>query len=92
MVSGEGRIMDPVLQSFVRATSQTRSAPDYYYGQLQHILAVTGLDSLDFWCYWPGSGGGFVERLAHGQEHATLDGGADAAVHLQPIGRLRRHQ
>jgi putative phage-type endonuclease len=33
--------------------SQSRSVPDYYYGQVQHILAVTGLDSLDFWCYWP---------------------------------------
>jgi len=41
-------------QSAYRTASQTRSVPDYYYGQLQHILAVTGLDSLDFWCYWPG--------------------------------------
>jgi putative phage-type endonuclease len=40
--------------SVYRKTSQTRSVPDYYYGQLQHILAVTCLDSLDFWCYWPG--------------------------------------
>ena len=28
--------------------------PDYYFGQLQHILAVTGLDEIDFWCYLPG--------------------------------------
>jgi|ERR1051326_5630515 putative phage-type endonuclease len=41
-------------QSAYRKASQTRSVPDYYYGQMQHILAVTGLDSLDFWCYWPG--------------------------------------
>jgi putative phage-type endonuclease len=41
-------------QSAYRTASQTRSVPDYYYGQMQHILAVTGLDSLDFWCYWPG--------------------------------------
>ena len=40
-------------QSAYRTASQTRSVPDYYYGQMQHILAVTGLDSLDFWCYWP---------------------------------------
>ena len=33
--------------------SQSRSVPDYYFGQVQHILAVTGLDSLDLWCYWP---------------------------------------
>ncbi|MSQ22012.1 MAG: hypothetical protein EXR53_01720 [Dehalococcoidia bacterium] len=40
--------------SVYRRVSQSRSIPDYYYGQTQHILAVTGLDSLDFWCYWPG--------------------------------------
>lgn len=32
-------------------TSQT--VPDYYFGQLQHILAVTDLQSIDFWCYLP---------------------------------------
>jgi putative phage-type endonuclease len=42
-------------QSAYRTTKQTRSVPDYYYGQMQHILAVTGFDSLDFWCYWPGN-------------------------------------
>ena len=42
-------------QSAYRIASQTRSVPDYYYGQMQHILAVTGLDSLYFWCYWPDS-------------------------------------
>ena len=41
--------------SAYRKVSQSHSVPDYYYGQVQHILAVTGLDSLDFWCYWPGS-------------------------------------
>ena len=41
-------------ESVYRKASQSRSVPDYYYGQLQHILAVTGLESLDFWCYWPG--------------------------------------
>ena len=41
-------------QSAYRTASQTRCVPTYYYGQMQHILAVTGLDSLDFWCYWPG--------------------------------------
>ncbi|MGA3141997.1 MAG: lambda-exonuclease family protein [Verrucomicrobiota bacterium] len=40
--------------SVYRKASQSRSVPDYYYGQMQHILAVTGLDSLDFWCHWPG--------------------------------------
>jgi len=41
-------------QSAYRTASQTGCVPDYYYGQMQHILAVAGLDSLDFWCYWPG--------------------------------------
>jgi putative phage-type endonuclease len=41
-------------QSAYRKTSQTGAVPSYYYGQMQHILAVTGLDSLDFWAYWPG--------------------------------------
>ena len=41
--------------SVYRRVSQSRSVPDYYYGQVQHILAATGLDSLDFWCYWPGN-------------------------------------
>lgn len=31
-----------------------RQPPRYYMGQLQHILAVTGLESIDFWCYLPG--------------------------------------
>jgi putative phage-type endonuclease len=39
--------------SAYRTTSQTRNVPSYYYGQLQHILAVTGLGVLDFWCFWP---------------------------------------
>ena len=42
-------------QSAYRTASRTRAVPDYYYGQMQHILAVTGLDLLDFWCYWPGN-------------------------------------
>jgi len=41
-------------QSVYRKASESRSVPGYYYGQMQHILAVTNLDLLDFWCYWPG--------------------------------------
>ncbi len=40
-------------ESVYRHTSQYGCAPDYYYGQLQHILAVSGLASLDFYCYLP---------------------------------------
>jgi putative phage-type endonuclease len=39
--------------SVYKKVAQSHSVPVYYYGQLQHILAVTDLDSLDFWCYWP---------------------------------------
>ena len=28
--------------------------PRYYMGQLQHILALTGLEKIDFWCYAQG--------------------------------------
>jgi len=31
--------------------------PSYYYGQLQHQLMITGLDAVDYWCYWPGYDG-----------------------------------
>ena len=27
--------------------------PDYYYGQLQHQMMITGLKEVDYWCYWP---------------------------------------
>jgi putative phage-type endonuclease len=30
------------------------TVPSYYYGQLQHQLMITGLDYVDYWCYWPG--------------------------------------
>jgi len=33
------------------------TVPSYYYGQLQHQLMITGLDSVDYWCYWPGHEG-----------------------------------
>jgi len=53
-VSGYAVVEIKCGQSAYRTAKQTRSVPDYYYGQMQHILAVTGYDSLDFWCYWPG--------------------------------------
>jgi len=31
--------------------------PKYYYGQLQHILFVTGLNVVDYWCYLPNRDG-----------------------------------
>ena len=40
-------------ESVYRRTALRRRPPSYYYGQLQHILAVTGLGGIDFWCYLP---------------------------------------
>ena len=36
-------------------TAKTGSVSPYYYGQLQHILAVSGLPSIDYFCYTPGN-------------------------------------
>ena len=35
-------------------TAKDKLPPKYYVGQLQHILAVTALPGIDFWCYMPG--------------------------------------
>jgi putative phage-type endonuclease len=34
-------------------SSTSGAVPTYYMGQLQHILAVTGLESIDYWCFVP---------------------------------------
>lgn len=40
-------------ESVYEKSASTRRVPRYYLGQLQHILAVTGLEAIDFWCYLP---------------------------------------
>ena len=40
-------------ESVYRNTAQTRQVPRYYIGQLQHILAITQLEAIDFFCYLP---------------------------------------
>jgi len=40
-------------ESAYKKTEKYRKVPGYYYGQLQHILAVTGLKKIEFWCYLP---------------------------------------
>ena len=40
-------------ESVYRKAASTRRVPTYYVGQLQHILAVTGLAEIDFWCFLP---------------------------------------
>ena len=54
-ISSSGNVVVEIKcgESVYRHTSECGCAPDYYYGQLQHILAVSGLASLDFWYYLP---------------------------------------
>ena len=40
-------------ESVYRESSRSQAVPDYYYGQLQHILAITNHRSIDFYCYLP---------------------------------------
>ncbi len=65
-------------ESVYRKSAATREVPDYYFGQLQHILAVTGLHEIDFWCYLPSRpevhiavarDDGYIKRLLEA-EHA----------------------
>jgi len=35
--------------------------PEYYYGQIQHQLMITGLATIDYWCYRPENGGILLE-------------------------------
>ncbi|MCP4757031.1 MAG: hypothetical protein GY866_39715 [Proteobacteria bacterium] len=51
--NGESIVEIKCGESVYRKTARTRSVPTYYYGQLQHILAITGLATMDFWCYLP---------------------------------------
>ena len=40
-------------ESVYKKTASSRQVPGYYVGQLQHILAVTGLPYIDFFCWLP---------------------------------------
>ena len=42
-----------VGDSVYKKTASTRQVPRYYVGQLQHILAVTNLPHIDFFCWLP---------------------------------------
>ncbi|WP_076750400.1 lambda-exonuclease family protein [Desulfatitalea tepidiphila] len=54
-LSKDGRFVVEIKcgNSVYRNTRSTNKVPKYYYGQLQHILAVTDLPMIDFWCYLP---------------------------------------
>lgn len=43
--------------SAFKKASRFGEIPDYYYGQLQHILFVTGLSAMDYWAFDPYAGG-----------------------------------
>ena len=40
-------------KSAYNITRNTRRPPKYYMGQFQHLMAVTGLESIDYCCYYP---------------------------------------
>ncbi len=40
-------------ESVYKKTARSRRVPNYYIGQLQHILAVTDLPHIDFFCWLP---------------------------------------
>lgn len=40
-------------ESVYKRTASSRQVPSYYIGQLQHILAVTDLPHIDFFCWLP---------------------------------------
>ena len=44
-------------EEFDYTHAKNNIVPDYYYPQLQHIMMVTGLDKIHFWCYRPGKKG-----------------------------------
>lgn len=46
--------------------------PGYYYDQLQHTLAVTGLQTIDIWCYWPDYGDPLWLSEERNDDHITL--------------------
>ncbi len=54
-ISKNGRYVVEIKcgDSAYRRTKETGEAPSYYVAQLQHILMVTGLSSIDFFCWLP---------------------------------------
>lgn len=54
-LSNDGKLVVEIKcgDSVYKKTASSRKVPHYYIGQLQHILAITGLPSIDFWCYLP---------------------------------------
>lgn len=64
------------LANYQRFVARGRP-PAHHYAQLQHILAVTGLPAVDYWCFVPGRPGlrlevprdaAYIERLIAAEE------------------------
>lgn len=81
-----------------RRASRHQAVPDYYYGQLQHILAVTGYQVMDFWCYLPGRrpilieverNPAYIERLIESERRFwdTIEADVIAALAARPSPR-----
>jgi predicted phage-related endonuclease len=82
-------------ESVYRHTAAKRKPPGYYYAQLQHILAVTGYESIDFWCYLPSRPGvhicvprnpDYIQRLIE-TEYAFWEQIRTQRQHNQPRDR-----
>jgi putative phage-type endonuclease len=58
-ISADGKVVVEIKcgTSLYRKASFSRSVPNQCYAQLQHILAVTGLEMIDFWCCVPNQPG-----------------------------------
>ena len=54
-LSPDGRAVVEIKcgESVYKKTASNRQVPSYYFGQLQHILAVTELPYIDFFCWLP---------------------------------------
>ncbi|WP_435892755.1 lambda-exonuclease family protein [Oceaniferula spumae] len=55
-------------QSAYRTTAKTGRPPRYYYGQFQHLMAITGLASIDYCCYFP-PGRPLMTKVARNQSY-----------------------
>jgi putative phage-type endonuclease len=53
-ISASGRLVEIKCGEGVYGhTARTGTVPGYYFGQLQHILCVTGFSAIDFWVFLP---------------------------------------
>lgn len=83
-------------------TLETGKIPPYYYGQLQHILSVTGFQHIDYFSYVPGGteilirvmrDQGYIDKLIHAErlfaEEVIKAGGEIKGYKLADNGLLQ---